>query len=112
MHESLAKHDLILLELTTAAAGIHQKALVVGTSTLVFSIKEIEDVKKIFKSLEKSGLLTKGNSETNSNEAKEQNNRFPDMFLGTADASFLRHLLASKGVFCSGEVSARIGYNF
>ena len=38
---------------------------------------------KIVKSLENSGLLLKGVSETIQNEAKEQNGEFLNMLLGT-----------------------------
>ena len=65
----LAKSDLILLGLTVAAsaadAGIHRKILQSGrknntTTTLIISNDEIEDVIKIEKSLEDSGILLKG----------------------------------------------------
>ena len=60
----LAKSVLIPLGLTAAAlaafAGIHKKMLGSGTTTLVISNDEMEDVMKIVKSLEDSGLLIKG----------------------------------------------------
>ena len=45
---------------------------------------------KIVKSLEESGLLLKGVSETVQNEAKEQKGGFLSMLLGTIGASLLR----------------------
>ena len=39
----------------------------------------MEDIMKIVKSLEESGLLTKGICETNKNEAKEQKGKFLPM---------------------------------
>ena len=45
---------------------------------------------KIVKSLEKSGLLIKGISETIKNEAKEQKGEFLGMLLETLTASMLR----------------------
>ena len=39
---------------------------------LIISNKEMKDIMKIVKSLEESGLLTKGVSETIKNEAKTQ----------------------------------------
>ena len=36
-----------------------------GTTTLIISSEEINDITKIFKSLEESGLLIKGVGETN-----------------------------------------------
>ena len=43
----------------------------------------MKDIMKIVKSLENSGLLLKGVSETIQNEAKEQNGEFLNMLLGT-----------------------------
>ena len=43
----------------------------------------MEDITKIVKSLEDSGLLLKGVSETIQNEAKEQKGGFLSMLLGT-----------------------------
>ena len=45
---------------------------------------------KIVESLEESGLLLKGVSETVQNEAKEQKGGFLSMLLGTIGASLLR----------------------
>ena len=63
-----AKSVLIPLGLTAAAsaadAGIHKKILGSGTTTLIISNDEMEDIIKIVKSLEDSGLLLKGVSET------------------------------------------------
>ena len=42
-----------------------------GTTALIISDKEMEDILKIVKSLEESGLLIKGISETIKNETKE-----------------------------------------
>ena len=52
-----------------------------NTITLIISNDEIEDIIKIVKSLEDSGLLFKKVSETIQNEAKEQKG-FPSMLLG------------------------------
>ena len=54
-------------------------------------------LQKLVKSLEGSGLLTKGISETIKNEAKDQKAGFLGMLLGTLGASFLGNLLPSKG---------------
>ena len=73
----LAKSVLIPLELIASAsatdAAIHEKMFGSGThpsdfikqTTLIISNEEINDVMKIVKFLEKSGLLLKGVSETN-----------------------------------------------
>ena len=54
-------------------------------------------LQKLVKSLEGSGLLTKGISETIKNEAKDQKAGFLGMLLGTLGASFLGNLLPGKG---------------
>ena len=56
-----------------------QKILVSGKTTLIISIDEMEDIIKIIKSLKDSGLLLKGASETNQNEAKVQKGGFFSM---------------------------------
>ena len=43
------------------------------TTTLIFSNKELNDIIKIVKTLEKPGLLIKGVSEKVQNEVKKQN---------------------------------------
>ena len=74
----LAKSVLIPLGLTAAAsaadAGIHKKILGSGhhNTTLIISNDEMDDILKIVKSLEDSGVLLKGVSETIQREAKEQ----------------------------------------
>ena len=58
----LAKSVLIPLGLTAASAadaGIHLKILGCGTTALIISNNEMEDIIKIVKSLEDSGLLLK-----------------------------------------------------
>ena len=71
----LAKSVLIPLGLTALAsaadAGIHKKILGSGTTTIIISNDEMEDTIKIVKSLEDSGLLLKGVTETVQNEVKE-----------------------------------------
>ena len=56
----------------------------------------MNDIMKIFKSLEESGLLIKGVSETIKNEANEQKGAFISMLLYTLVASFLGNLLNVK----------------
>ena len=69
----LPKSVLIPLELTAAAsatdAAIHKKMFGSGKTTLI-SNEEMNDIMKIVKSLEESGLLIKGVSKTIKNEAK------------------------------------------
>ena len=49
----------------------------------------MKDILKIVKSLENSGLLLEGVSETIKNEAKEQKGGFLSMLLGTLQATLL-----------------------
>ena len=76
----LTKRFLLLLGLSTgmlaADVAIQKKVYGSGTTTLIISNEEIEDIMKIVKSLEKSGLLIKGISEAIKNEAKEQKGGF------------------------------------
>ena len=70
----LAKSILILLRLTAAAsatdAAIHNKMFGSGIKTLIISNEEMNDIIKIVKLLEESGLLTKDVSKTIKNKAK------------------------------------------
>ena len=122
----LAKSVLIPLGLTALAsaaeAGIHKKILGSGNNNntiLIISNDEMKDIIKIVKSLEDSGLLFKGVSETIQNEAKEQKRGFLNMLLGTLGASLLGNVLAgkeviakrqSRGINTAGEGVIRAGY--
>ena len=106
--QPLAKSALIPLGLTAAASatdsGIHKKILGSGNmTTLIISNDEINDIIKIVKSLEDSGLLLKGVSETVQNEVKEQKGGFLSMLLGTLGASLLGNLLTGKGIYRAGK---------
>ena len=108
----LAKSVLVPLGLTAGAsavdAGIHKKILRSGrNATLVVSNDDMQDILKIVKPLEDSGLLLKGVSETIRDEVKEQKGGFLSMFLGTLGASLLGHMLAVKGVIRAGYRSKR-----
>ena len=75
--QPLAKSVLILLGLTAAASaadtGIHKQILGSGHNTaLTISNDNMNDNLKIVESLEDSGLVLEGVSETIKNEAKEQ----------------------------------------
>ena len=72
----------------------------------------MKDILKIVKSLENSGLLLEGVSETIKNEAKEQKGVFLSMLLGTLGASLLGNMLPGKGVIRAGEGTVRFGYGF
>ena len=56
----------------------------------------MEDIIKIVKSLENTGLLLKGVTETVQNEVKIQKGGFLSMLLGTLGASLLEILLIGQ----------------
>ena len=88
---------------SAADARIHKKFLGSGNTTLIISNDEIEDIVKIVKSLEDSGLLLKGLTETIQNEVKEEKGEFLSMLLGTLGSSLLGNLLTGKGVNWAGK---------
>ena len=65
----------------------------------MISNDEINDIIKIIKSLEDSGLLLNGVTETVRNEVKEQKGGFLSMLLGILSASLLGILLTGKGIY-------------
>ena len=69
----------------------------------------MEDLIKIVKSLQDSGLLLKGVTETVQNEVKEQKGGFLSMLLGTLGASLLANLLSGKGINKKGKGTIRAG---
>ena len=85
-----------------------------GTTTVIIPNNEMDDILKIVKSLENSGVLLKGVSETIQHEAKEQRGGFLSMLLGTLGASLLGDVLSKslsgKGVIRAGEGTIRAGY--
>ena len=70
----------------------------------------MEDIIKIVKSLEDSGLLLKGVRKTIQNEAKEQRGQFLSMLLGTLGVILLGNILAGKRMNRAGEKIVRAGY--
>ena len=56
----------------------------------------MQDLLKIVKLLEDSGLLLDGITDTVKNEVKEQKGSFLSMLLGTLEASFLGDLLTKN----------------
>ena len=97
----LSKNVLAPLGLTASMSAIDgrikKKMLGSGTTTLIISNDEMDDILKIVKSLENSGVLIKGVSETIQHEAKEQRGGYLSMLLGTLGASLLSDIL-SKGL--------------
>ena len=114
----LAKNVLVPLGLSAAMSAIDgsikKKMLGSGGTTLIISNDEMDDILKIVKSLENSGVLLKGVSETIQHEAKEQRGGFLSMLLGALGASLLGHVLSKglsgKGVIRAGEGTIRAGY--
>ena len=111
----LAKNVLAPLGISAVMSAIDgsikKKMLGSGTTTtLIISNDEMDDILKIVKSLENSGLLLKGVSETIQHEAKEQRGGFLSMLLGTLGASSLGDILSGKGVIRAGEGTIRAGY--
>ena len=112
----LAKSVLISLGLTAAAsstdAAIHKKMFGSRNTTLIVSNEETNDIMKIVKSLEESGLLIEGVSETIKNEAKEQKGVFLGMLFGTLGASLSGNLLTGKATIIAGQGTIRVAQDF
>ena len=96
----LAKNVLAPLEITAAAsaidAGIQTKMHGSGTTTLIVSNEEMNDIMKILQALEDSNLLLKGVTKSIKKETKEQKGRFLNMLLGALGANLLGNVLAGK----------------
>ena len=96
----LAKNVLAPSGITAAAsafdAGIQKKLHRSGTTTLIISNEEMNDIMKIVQALEDSSILLKGVSKTTKYETKEQKGGFLSLSLGTLGASLLGDLLAGK----------------
>ena len=98
----LAKNILVPLGITAAASAIdaviQKKIHGSGTTTLIISNEEMNDVIKLIQSLEDSNTLLKGVTSTIKNEAKEQKRGFLSMLLGTLGATLLGNVLSGKGI--------------
>ena len=106
-----------LLGLTAASsaidAGVQKKIYGSGTTTLVNSNEEMNDIKKIVQALGDSNILLKSMTKTIKNETKEQKGGFLSMLLGPLGASLLGDLLtinlSGKGTVRAGEGTIRAG---
>ena len=105
-----------LLGLTAASsaidAGVQKNIHGSGSAiTLIVSNDDIQDILKIVKSLEDSGVLLKGVTETIDNDRSEQKGGFLSMLLGTLGTSLLGDLLtknlSGKGTVRAGEGTIR-----
>ena len=65
---------------------------------------------KIVKSLEDSGFLVDGITETVKKKVKEQKGGFISMLIDRPGASLLGSMLAGRGVIRAGEGTVRSGY--
>ena len=96
----LAKNILAPLGITATAsaidAGIQKKMHSSGTTILIISNKEMNDITKIVQALEDSNILLKRVTKGIKNETKEQKGGFLSMLLGTLGASLLGNVLAEK----------------
>ena len=113
----LAKNAWIPLGLTAAAAAatdaaIHKKMFGFGATTLIISNEEMNDIIKIVKSPEESGLLIKNVGQTIKNGTKEQKGGLLEMLLGIFGASLPRNLLTDKNAIRAGEGTVRAGQDF
>ena len=96
----LAKSVLIPLGLTAAAsaadAGIQKKILGSGTTTLIISNEEMNDIMKIIQALEDSNILLKRVTKTIKNETKEQKGGFFFMAFKHYRSIFIRKPIIRK----------------
>ena len=99
----LAKNILAPLGITAAAsaidAGIQKKIHGSGTTTLIISNEEINDIMKIVQAL---ADLLKGVTKTIKKETNKQKGWFLSMLLGTLRASLLGNLLSGKWIVRAG----------
>ena len=102
----LAKNVLAPLGITAAAsaidAGIQKKIHGSGTTTLLISNEEMNDIMKIVQGLEDFNILLKGVTKTIKNETKEEDGGFLSILLGTLGASLLGNLLSGIGIVRTG----------
>ena len=73
-----------------------------GTTTLITSNKEMNDIMKIVQAPEYSNILLEGVTKTIKNKTKEQKGGFLGMLLVSLGASLLGNLLIGKGIVRTG----------
>ena len=116
----LAKNVLAPLGLTAAMSAIDgriQKQMRGDGIKLMIEDEDMNDIMKIIKALENSGILLSGVGKTIENEVKEQKGGFLSILLGTLGASLLGNLLtggkrivrAREGIMRAGEGIIRAG---
>ena len=106
MKVAIPKNVLAPLGITAVAsaidAGIQKKIHGSGTTTLIISNEEMNDIMKIVQALEDSNILLKRVTRTIKNETKEQKGGFLSILLGILGAILLGNLLAGKGIVRAG----------
>ena len=109
----LAKNVLAPLGLTAAMSandGSIQKKIHGSGVKLIIEQEDLNDIMKIIKALENSGILLKGASNAIKNETKEQIGGFLSTLLGTLGVSLLGNLLTGgKGIMRAGDGIVRAG---
>ena len=87
----LAKNILVPLWITASTlaidAGIQKKIHGSGTTTLIISNEEMNEIIKVVKALEDSHIFFEEVTKTIKNETKEEEGGFISMFLGTLGAT-------------------------
>ena len=81
-----------------------------GTTTLIISNEQMNEIMKIVQALEDSNILLKGVTKTIKNETKEQKGGFLSMLLGILGASLLGILLPGKGINCKSWLWKTMGF--
>ena len=98
----MTKNILAPLGITAAAsaidAGIRKKIYGSGTTTLIISNEEINDIIKIVQALEDSNILLKAIKM----KQKNKNGGFLSVLLGTLGASLLGNLRSGKRIVRAG----------
>ena len=95
-----AKNILTSLVITVAStidAGIQKKIYGSGTTTIIISNEEINDIMKIVQALKNSNIFLKRITKTIENQTKDQKGGHSGMLLSTLVASLLGNMLAGKG---------------
>ena len=73
-----------------------------GTTTLIISNEEMNDIMKIVQALEDSNILLKGVTKTIENKTKEQKRGFLGTLVGTLGSILRGNLLSGKGIVRAG----------
>ena len=102
----LAKNILASLGITAAASAIDAKTQKKmhgsGTTNLIISNEEMNDIMKIVQVLGDSNILLKGIAKTIKNKTKEQKRGLLAMLLGSLGASLSGNMLTGKGMLKAG----------